>query len=403
MVYFEPHLMGYQHLIEKSFAGDFPSEMDESECEEVKGMTQWIVPPLLKFVNENCQVISPSQDQNLVQSFLKLLMSHLKLPWALNNYKKGAEPPDPIVKKNVTQMLDALVIFSAIWAIGSVLVTSSRPAFMPFFRTLLQGKNDAATPFKKLSPEFPERGSIFDYVWDLDRVAWVQWTETVEPQVIPAGSSVENIIVQTMDNVRYSYLLNHCVNHRLQLLFCGPTGTGKTAYMMQSLMTLHKDHYMQVNIGFSAQTKCAQTQDLIDAKLDRRRKGVYGPPSGKVAVVMVDDLNMPNKEQFGAQPPIEILRQMIDSVAYPAHGGWYDRKDPTHPFRHLTDVMLFAAMGPPGGGRTFITPRMTGHLFMVGFPELDDDNMSRIFSTILEWKMQQDNYPEDVQGLTKKI
>ena len=45
----------------------------------------------------------------------------------------------------------------------------------------------------------------------------------------------------------------------------------------------------------------------------------------------------------------------------------YERKDATHPFRAIIDLNLFAAMGPPGGGRSFITPRMVGHFFMVGF------------------------------------
>lgn len=134
--------------------------------------------------------------------------------------------------------------------------------------------------------------------------------------------------------------------------------------------------------------RVAPLQNLIDAKLDRRRKGVFGPPVGKRAIIFVDDLNMPTLEAYGAQPPIELLRQFMD------HGGWYDRQNT---FRKMDDCQFIAAMGPPGGGRNHITSRYARHFSLISITDFDDSTLRRIFSTILTWALNKTDFPMNIK------
>ena len=52
-------------------------------------------------------------------------------------------------------------------------------------------------------------------------------------------------------------------------------------------------------------------------KVRQTSPGVFGPPVGKRCVIFVDDLNVPAREQYGAQPPIEQLQLWM------GHGRWY--------------------------------------------------------------------------------
>ena len=63
------------------------------------------------------------------------------------------------------------------------------------------------------------------------------------------------------------------------------------------------------------------------------------------------------------------------------YSGWYDRKERS--FRKIVDTVLVAAMGPPGGGRNHISPRLTRHFNLINCTTMDFDTDQRIFSTIL--------------------
>mmetsp|Transcript_21661 Transcript_21661/g.21334 ORF Transcript_21661/g.21334 Transcript_21661/m.21334 type:complete len:153 (+) Transcript_21661:3134-3592(+) len=150
------------------------------------------------------------------------------------------------------------------------------------------------------------------------------------------------------------------------------------------------EEYQSLAITFSAQTSANQTQDALDEKFEKRARGVFGPAPGRRFVIFVDDLNMPSKEEYGAQPPIEFLRQWLD------HGGWYDRESKERSFRKIEDIILVSAMGPPGGGRSHITPRMMRHFNIVTYTDPQESSIKQIFSTIMKGFLG--NFSADVKN-----
>ena len=69
-------------------------------------------------------------------------------------------------------------------------------------------------------------------------------------------------------------------------------------------------------------------------------QGIYGPPFGQKCIIFVDDLNMPSLETYGAQPPVELLRQWMD------HQGWYDRSACHHSLLRFAFCTFVIALCP---------------------------------------------------------
>lgn len=164
--------------------------------------------------------------------------------------------------------------------------------------------------------------------------------------------------------------------HNKPLLLFGPTGTGKSFYIKNYMMNkLSLDDYVPSFITFTIQTSANFTQEMILSKLIKRKRGLYGPPLGKISVIFVDDMNMPVKEQYGAQPPIELLRQYFD------HGHWYDLQDTTKVY--LKDILLLTAIGPTGGSRQDVSARFLRHFGLFAINSFDDQSITKIYTTLL--------------------
>jgi len=54
------------------------------------------------------------------------------------------------------------------------------------------------------------------------------------------------------------------------------------------------------------------------------------------------------------------------------------------PFNRLVEIVIVAAMGPPGGGRSVITPRIQRHFNVLTYTDLQFTSIEVIFNTIIK-------------------
>jgi len=291
-------------------------------------------------------------------------------------------------------IITQLFWFTMIWTCGACTDSEGRLFVCDIARACIDNKKDLLKKFNFVAdfdkvditgggslPQPPRKGLIHDlFVDGEDAGKWKPWTEKIQGFDVPKDAPYHTIVVPTADTCRNQFLIRTLIERGFNILISGPTGTAKTASIQGALLQgFSPDLYSTISFAFSAQTTANQTQDVIDGKLDKRKKGTFGPPPGKKMLAFIDDLNMPFKEEYGAQPPIEILRQMF--IKTPFGFGWYDRKG--WEFRQLIDMRMLAAMCPPGAGKNDITDRYSRHFNLVFVTPFDDESLGRIFSTVV--------------------
>merc|ERR1719171_1430106 len=364
----------------------------------------WLFPPLTYFVDKFCKTPCPVTLHEQMRNSLKLLSC----------FMRECEESKTI-GTDVPRTVEGLFLMAVTWSVGAAVDKEGREKFDAFLRLLLSGdaaeidNSDEYKDFKSKTPDYEDGGlekrqsqlapdassGIHDFRFHGKAGSWSSWGEPGAKFVIPKEAQFNSIVVPTVDTIRHEWLIEQLLYGGANVLCVGDTGTGKSVGVKNHpLMSGDNEEFTNIMLNFSAQTSANQTQDIIDSKLDKRRKGVLGPPLGKKCVIFVDDLNMPAKEEYGAQPPIEILRQWMD------HAGWYNREE--NSYVQLVDIQFVAAMGPPGGGRTFITQRYVRHYNPLNFVPFNNESLTRVFSTIMDWALGK-GYANPVKQLSGSV
>ncbi|KAL6620932.1 hypothetical protein LY90DRAFT_662178 [Neocallimastix californiae] len=390
MIYMEEELIGWKPIF-LSWLNTIPN-LNEENRKLITTLFEWLVPPFLQFVTENCKEITDIPKLNKINSLINIYDSHLDF---LKDENSKIAP-------NIVEIwIISYFLFSCIWSFGGSINEEGREEYDKFFRDVIEGnlKEYPVPDDLKINKMIPRNGSIYEYMFEPEKQVsggmWKLWSDNLESFEIQPNTKFNDIIVPTIDTQRYTYLLDILILHGKQILFVGQTGTGKTSYINRKLLHGLPENYQPVMINFSSQTTPNQTQMIILGKLDRRKRGIYGPPVGQKSVIFIDDLNMPARDRYGAQGPIELLRMWND------HKYWYDLKDMS--VMNIVDVQFISAMGPTGGGRNPITPRYLRHFNVIGISTFEEKTLKTIFQAIVDWHLTSNNFRTGVLAIKNQI
>lgn len=398
MVYVDPLDLGWRPFAYTWLYNHLPEGPPYSTAvrEKIWELMERHLDPAVAFIRRNSSEPLTTVDTQLVYSFCFLFEAVLSWEAATLH---GAASSDCDPEKNPmvdlrkldpendesAKLLEKIILstfcFAMAWSIGGSCDTKSRQMFAQY----------CEQEFESVS--FPRGGSVYDgYVDFAKGNRFLPWEDLVPKFTYKATDSYLQLLVPNVDSVRFSFVVDKMLTQGKSVLLTGMTGVGKSV-ILANLLNKMKEHsgVVPVTMTLSAQSNASRIQLTIEGKLEKKRKTLLGAPVNKKIVILMDDVNMPAVEEYGAQPPIELLRLLQDL------GGFYDRKKLF--WKDIENTTLLLCAAPPGGGRNEMTPRFTRHSMVLCMPNTSRDAMSVIFSSILGGFFAAYKFKPDVQTL----
>ncbi|XP_063775637.1 dynein axonemal heavy chain 6 [Pseudophryne corroboree] len=357
MVYIDPEELKWMPYVQTWIAG-LLSKMNNETVQYILNLFERYVEDGLRFVTRKCTQAISQVDISKVTTLCCLLESLLL----------GKGGPDlKMDQSRLNSLVCQTFVFCYVWSLGGNLTENHWDAFDTFVRQQFEDNPEA---------KLPTSGDLWSVYMDYDTKRLDPWERIIPSFKYSSNVPFFEMLVPTTDTVRYGYLMEKLLAVRHSVLFTGITGVGKSVVARGLLNRIQEEAgYVPVYLNFSAQTSSARTQEIIESKLEKKRKTILGAPGNKRVIIFVDDLNMPKLDRYGSQPPIELLRQYQDFK------GFYDREKLY--WKEIQDVTIAAACAPPGGGRNPVTPRFIRHFSMLCLPTPSEQSLKQIFQAIL--------------------
>ncbi|XP_017762251.1 PREDICTED: dynein heavy chain 12, axonemal-like [Eufriesea mexicana] len=379
MIYVEPRVLGWKPFVQ-SWMNKLNPMWKESYEENMKELFYWLIDPCLEFIRKTCRTTINAGQIHQVVSTMNIFEMFME---------DAVEQNPKTYDQFIIPWLQATMLVSVVWGAAGTLDYVSRVKFNAFYLSFWKNEQ-TEHPLPEFLSEalisLPTDDLIHDCFYTYrGRGAWRRFSDVARQEEYSDTGSIVQMMIPTVDTVKYQSLFLKHIEHRKRFLLYGETGTGKSFYIKDLIMNkLKEEEYLPNFITFTPNITAAQTQELIVLKLYKKRRNQFGPLPGTHCIVFIDDVNMPAKETYGSQPPIELLRQFFD------HKIWFDLKKPEKIY--IYDTMFVCAMAPPGGSRQELYQRFLRHFNLFSISNFSEDTIIRIFTNIAFIGLQRNGF-----------
>eukprot|EP00198_Chlamydomonas_reinhardtii_P012689 XP_001702026.1 flagellar outer dynein arm heavy chain gamma [Chlamydomonas reinhardtii] len=332
---------------------------------------------MLEFVRISLKPVMYNEQVSIVGTVMTLLNGYLKS-----------------MKEAGTAMNDAkyerVFLYCMTWSLGGLLEMKERPLFDQELRSFAHN----------MPPKEEDSDTIFEFLVNTTDAEWLHWRHCVPVWTYPKNEEkpkYAQLVIPTLDSVRYERLLNLSYNVDKATLLVGGPGTAKTNTINQFISKFNAETTANKTITFSSLTTPGIFQMSIEGAVEKRQGRTFGPPGGKQMCIFVDDISMPYINEWGDQVTNEIVRQLLEQ------GGMYSLEKPIGDMKFITDVRYVAAMNTPGGGKNDIPNRLKRQFAIFNVPLPSVAAINGIFGKLVEGRFSRDVFCEEVVYVASKL
>jgi dynein heavy chain len=276
--------------------------------------------------------------------------------------KRLKEDGGSAYEDGIKLIYEGFFVFAIIWACGGP-INEAKVSFSNAIKA-------SSTRVK-----FPEGGLCFDYYFKPTLLDWDHWTNRVKAFDTSYDGLFNNLVVPTAETTRQKFLIDVHRATKKGMLFIGNAGTGKTVILKDYFSECNLDTTVTATLNFNNFTDSKALQLVVESNVDKRTGRIFGPPTGKILIFFMDDMNMPALDKYGTQSPICLIRQIIDYTIV------FDR-DHLEEKKELHDIMFIGCMNPKSGSFN-IDLRLTRHFTMIALGVPEREILATIYEQVL--------------------